>query len=175
MRIRRKSSFFSASTSFPPYSSSPSLAPSNSSSSITTNSLASSTDSSSTTPSNFYPFSSTLNASKRCQGLDLLVKAIHLVTAGSVVGVPYIQRRVVRRRRASLKFNGLILSRFDLINEQSEQEQMKKQIQSKTRSVSKRQSRAMAFPSESENSVVQSWSPKIRRRRSSKIGNRMCS
>ncbi|KAL1558860.1 hypothetical protein AAHA92_09273 [Salvia divinorum] len=50
----------------------------------------------------------------RCRGLDLLVKAIHQVDAGSVVGVPYIQRRVsIRRRRRSgrIEFDAFVFDR----------------------------------------------------------------
>ncbi|XP_073038949.1 uncharacterized protein [Primulina eburnea] len=78
---------------------------SSSSSSVTaTHSLASSQDS-----SNSSPFS-LITASSRCPGLDLLVKAIHQITAGSVVGVPYIQRRVTirRRRRRMSSLDGFI-------------------------------------------------------------------
>ncbi|GAA0185823.1 hypothetical protein LIER_33111 [Lithospermum erythrorhizon] len=62
--------------------------------SSTTTSLASSSidSSSSSIPST----SST--SSPKCAGLDLLVKAIYQVTFGSVIGVPYIQKRVIRRR-----------------------------------------------------------------------------
>ncbi|KAL3632753.1 hypothetical protein CASFOL_025737 [Castilleja foliolosa] len=52
-----------------------------------------------------------IGSSHRCHGLDLLVKAIHQVTAGSVVGVPYIQRRVTirrRRRRGCLEFDAFL-------------------------------------------------------------------
>ncbi|KAH6755112.1 hypothetical protein C2S53_017896 [Perilla frutescens var. hirtella] len=51
-------------------------------------------------------------ASPRCRGLDLLVKAIHQVNGGSIVGVPYIQRRVtIRRRRRScmIEFDAFVL------------------------------------------------------------------
>ncbi|EPS67910.1 hypothetical protein M569_06867, partial [Genlisea aurea] len=54
-------------------------------------SAASSSDSSSVTVSFA---SSEENSSRRCRGLDLLVRAIYQVTTGSVIGVPYIQRRV---------------------------------------------------------------------------------
>ncbi|CDP06832.1 unnamed protein product [Coffea canephora] len=183
MRIRRKSSLISASpSSSSSYSSpSPTSASSNcSSSSITANSLASSIDSSSSsTPPNFCPISSGISASsssKRCQGLDLLVKAIHLVTAGSVVGVPYIQRRVVRRRKAAVKFNhGLILSKFQVLNREPEEEEMMNQVKSRTRSMSRRQSRAVGFPSKHQDSVLQTWMLKNRRQRSIKIGDEMCS
>ncbi|XP_047939731.1 uncharacterized protein LOC125187225 isoform X2 [Salvia hispanica] len=50
----------------------------------------------------------------RCRGLDLLVKAIHQVDAGSVVGVPYIQRRVsIRRRRRTgrIEFDAFVFGR----------------------------------------------------------------
>ncbi|KAI5676761.1 hypothetical protein M9H77_07711 [Catharanthus roseus] len=171
MRIR-KSSFYSVpsspcaspscSSSFPPSSIS-------SSSSITANSLslASSTDSS----SSFSPCSS--NLATRCQGLDLLVKAIHLVTAGSVVGVPYIQRRIVRRRRRALKFNSLILSQFLVNDKEQEQGQKKKKVNSKARSKSKRQKRAMALPSKYQDSVLQPLKPKTRRQRSTQIDAEM--
>ncbi|KAL3632222.1 hypothetical protein CASFOL_025206 [Castilleja foliolosa] len=65
-------------------------------------------------PSNYCPSPSLMammGSSHRCHGLDLLVKAIHQVTEGSVVGVPYIQRRITirrRRRRRCLEFDSFL-------------------------------------------------------------------
>ncbi|KAL7126316.1 hypothetical protein ABFS83_14G178100 [Erythranthe nasuta] len=97
IRGRRTSADNSVSTISQPSPSSSSSSSSNSSSITAAHSLASSQDSS----SHSSPFSilATAAATHRCHGLDLLVKAIHQVTAGSVVGVPYIQRRVTIRRR----------------------------------------------------------------------------
>ncbi|KAL9142581.1 hypothetical protein ABFS82_14G179200 [Erythranthe guttata] len=92
----------------PPPSSSSSSSSSSYSSSITAaHSLVSSEDS-----SNFCQFSLLSTSSHRCHGLNLLVKAIHQVTAGSAVGVPYIQRRVTirrRRRLQGLEFDSFVL------------------------------------------------------------------
>ncbi|CAA2983261.1 Hypothetical predicted protein [Olea europaea subsp. europaea] len=137
MRIRGKSSAssvsFSSLCSSPAASSSP---PSYSSSSITMNSSVSSQDSSSSCP-----FSSTSIVTRRCHGLDLLVKAIHQVTAGSVVGYPYIQRRVtIRRRRRELKFDGFTIA--ELLKEERESNE-KKKVNKKGKSVTKRHKREM--------------------------------
>ncbi|KAL7126317.1 hypothetical protein ABFS83_14G178200 [Erythranthe nasuta] len=82
----------------PPPSSSSSSSSSYSSPITAAHSLVSSEDS-----SNFCQFSLLSTSSHRCHGLNLLVKAIHQVTAGSAVGVPYIQRRVTIRRRRRLR------------------------------------------------------------------------
>ncbi|CAN4111304.1 unnamed protein product [Withania somnifera] len=96
-----------------PITNSPSSSSSSSSSSLfsfsslTNNSLASSIDSSSST-------STSSSSTSRCQGLNLLVKAIHQVTDGSVVGVPYIQKRVItrRRRRTVLSFDSFFIAEY---------------------------------------------------------------
>ncbi|CAI9770421.1 unnamed protein product [Fraxinus pennsylvanica] len=134
MRIRGKSS--ASSVSFSSLCSSPaaSSSPPYSGSSITINSSVSSQDSSSSCP-----FPSTSMATRRCHGLDLLVKAIHQVTAGSVVGYPYIQRRVmIRRRRRELKFDGFTIAEF--LKEEREQNE-KKKLNKKGKSVTKRHKR----------------------------------
>ncbi|KAK9691732.1 hypothetical protein RND81_09G215400 [Saponaria officinalis] len=74
---------------------------SSSSSSLSPVSSPSSSSSSTSSSSSFSP-------SRRCEGLDLLVKAVYHV-AGSVVGVPYIQRRVIRRRKPALRFDNLVI------------------------------------------------------------------
>uniref|UniRef100_A0A7C8YYD6 Uncharacterized protein n=1 Tax=Opuntia streptacantha TaxID=393608 RepID=A0A7C8YYD6_OPUST len=111
MRIRRSA----ASSVFPSpaLSSSPSSCSSSSScfssssthtrSTISAHSLSSSSNSTSSSSS----FS--LIHRPRCQGLDLLVKAVYHV-AGSVVGVPYIQKRVIRRRKRAVRFSNLVIS-----------------------------------------------------------------
>lgn len=117
MRIR-KSSFTSspASNSSASCSSSPlsSISYSSSIAAAATHLSSSSTDSS----SSYYPTSS--NLATKCQGLNLLVKAIHLVTAGSVVGVPYIQRRIVRRRRRISEIDRLFMSQLTSFHQESE-------------------------------------------------------
>ncbi|CAI9097363.1 OLC1v1033765C1 [Oldenlandia corymbosa var. corymbosa] len=149
MRLRRKSAANSASksASFSLYSP-PSSSSASSSSSITVNSLLASSIDSSSSSSADPPYLSSTSATseKRCQGLDLLVKAIHLVTAGSVVGVPYIQRRVVQRRRRALKFNGFGFVVTQLSRQHQEEEGVKEELHIKTRSMLKRQSRMMGFP-----------------------------
>ncbi|KAK2965070.1 hypothetical protein RJ639_029525 [Escallonia herrerae] len=133
---------------------------SSSHSSITTHSFASSTDSSlSVAPSSSH-YLSPSSSPTRCQGLNLLVKAIHHVTAGSVVGVPYIQRRVIRRRRAAMRFNNLI------ITEVFREQRGGGGKETKT----KREKRAMALPSKYQDSVLQPWKTRSRRHRSMKIG-----
>ncbi|GFP88659.1 hypothetical protein PHJA_001009600 [Phtheirospermum japonicum] len=49
-----------------------------------------------------------IGSSHHCHVLDLLVKMIHQMTAGSVVGVPYIHRCVtisIRRRQWCPEFD----------------------------------------------------------------------
>ncbi|KAI3520291.1 hypothetical protein L1887_09620 [Cichorium endivia] len=143
-----------------PSASSPSTPNSPSHSSITVHSLvASSTDSSSSFQSSF-PSSSP----SRCFGLNLLVKAIHQVTAGSVVGVPYIQRRILTRRRRPIQFNNLILTTTDLLSKSGS-----KSI-SKSKPKAKRQRRVnMTMPSKYRDSVLQPLTPKRRSERSSSV------
>ncbi|KAJ0545848.1 hypothetical protein HanRHA438_Chr08g0339301 [Helianthus annuus] len=74
----------------------------------------SSTDSSSSQFNSFITTTPSLSTSSspftRCTGLNLLVKAIHQITAGSVIGVPYFQKRIITRRRRPLHFANLILT-----------------------------------------------------------------
>ncbi|GFP79150.1 hypothetical protein PHJA_000058500 [Phtheirospermum japonicum] len=112
MRIRGRKPSSVADCSLSSSSPSPSSSSSSSSyqSPITApHSLASSKKSSNSCPS--LSLMTMIGSSPRCQGLDLLVKAIHQVTAGSVVGVPYIQRRVTirrRRRRRCMEFDAFL-------------------------------------------------------------------
>ncbi|KAD7479834.1 hypothetical protein E3N88_02970 [Mikania micrantha] len=149
-----------------PSSSSSSSSPiSPSHSSVTLHSiLASSTDSSSSLQSSsFQPSSS---SPSRCFGLNLLVKAIHQVTAGSVVGVPYIQRRILTRRRRPIHFNNLIISTTDLLLRSASESNSKPKSKQKT----KRQRRvSMTMPSKYRDSVLQPLTPKRRSERSSSI------
>ncbi|CAN4108576.1 unnamed protein product [Withania somnifera] len=126
-------------------------------SSLTNNSLASSIDSSSST-------STSSSFTSRCQGLNLLVKAIHQVTAGSVVGVPYIQKRVItrRRRRRFLSFESFIIS-------ECLQKQDDDGVECKNGSLPKRQQRKRlkTVPNKYQDSavVVQSSKTKLKSQR----------
>ncbi|XAR63587.1 hypothetical protein NMG60_11023576 [Bertholletia excelsa] len=111
---------------------------------ITIYSIASSTDSSSSSS----PWKSSSPCSTRCEGLDLLVKAIHHVCAGSVVGVPYIQRRVIRRRRRAQRFSKLVVTNNNQILKENEGRE-------KPNSTVKRQRRVMALPSKYQDCYVQ--------------------
>lgn len=104
MRIRGRKP--AADCSVSPSPSSSSTSPSSSYSSLVT-----AANSAVSSPPNSCPFSLLATASHRCHGLNLLVKAIHQVTAGSVIGVPYIQRRVTirRRRRLDLEIDPFML------------------------------------------------------------------
>ncbi|KAK4427673.1 hypothetical protein Salat_1536300 [Sesamum alatum] len=142
-------------------SSSSSSSPSSSSSSITAahSSLASSQDS-----SNSHPFSLLATTAHRCHGLDLLVKAIHQVTAGSVIGVPYIQRRVQirrRRRRRALEFDSCIFAElFEQKKGQQNEKKLngiKKKQKGKNSTAKGRQRRVMGLPSKLQDSVLQPW------------------
>ena len=151
----QKSSLNYASSANPPSSSSSSsTSPSNSS--ITTHSLlTSSIDSSS-------PFQS--SSPSRCFGLNMLVKAIHQVTAGSVVGVPYFQRRILTRRRRPLQFDNLILTTTQLLSKSGSRSN------SKSKSIAKRQRRVnVTMPSKYRDSVLQPLTPKLRPVRSSSV------
>ncbi|KAA8537039.1 hypothetical protein F0562_029517 [Nyssa sinensis] len=129
-----------------------------------THSIASPKDSSSSVPSDSSCFST------RCEGLDLLVKAIHHVSARSVVGVPYIQRRVIRRRRRARRFNKLIITElFNQEEEEEEEEEREKEGQPELNSLSKRHRRVMALPSKYQDSVLKPWKPATRGLRSIKI------
>ncbi|KAH7863419.1 hypothetical protein Vadar_017246 [Vaccinium darrowii] len=140
MRIPNASPPSVSTSSFSSYHSSP---PSS------TTTAASSTDSST---SSHAP--SSASSSTRCVGLDLLVKAIHHVaTGGSIVGVPYIQRRsVIRRRRRSnyLGFNQLFVTG----NMGSEERAKGSGSEPKLK---KQRRRVMALPSKYQDSVLQPW------------------
>ncbi|KAI3730243.1 hypothetical protein L1987_61412 [Smallanthus sonchifolius] len=123
---------------------------------ITTHSLLSSSIDSS---SSFQSSSPT-----RCLGLNLLVKAIHQVTAGSVVGVPYIQKRIITRRRRPLQFNNLILATTQLLSKSESRSR------SKPKSKARRQRRVnMTMPSKYRDSVLQPLTPKRRSERSQSV------
>ncbi|GMH07812.1 hypothetical protein Nepgr_009652 [Nepenthes gracilis] len=133
-------------------------------STISSYSLASSSNSTSSSLIN----SANLNPN-RCEGLDLLVKAVYYV-AGSAVGVPYVQRRVITRRKKALRFSNLIVSElFKTAEEEKEsekEEKAKKQTEINENSEKKRQRRAMALPSKFQDSVLHPWSLRNRGRRS---------
>ncbi|KAI3734545.1 hypothetical protein L6452_14016 [Arctium lappa] len=153
--MHKSSLNYASSTNPPPPSSSSSSSPSPSHSSITTHSLFAS--------SSIDSFSSSQSPSpSRCFGLNLLVKAIHQVTAGSVVGVPYIQRRNLTRRRRPLQFNNLILTTTELLS--------KSGSRSESKSKAKRQRRVnITMPSKYRDSVLQPLTPKLRTERSSSV------
>ncbi|KAI3448711.1 hypothetical protein Pfo_005376, partial [Paulownia fortunei] len=150
MRIRGRKPPADCSVSLSPSSSSSS---SSYSSSITAaHSLASSQDS-----SNSCPFSLLAMASHRCHGLDLLVKAIHQVTAGSVVGVPYIQRRVTirrRRRRRVLEFDAF---KFDELPKRKKERIAKKVNDIDNNKKKKKGQNLMGLASRIQDSVLQPW------------------
>ncbi|OIT07496.1 hypothetical protein A4A49_15412 [Nicotiana attenuata] len=156
MRIRKPTPNSSSSPSSSSLSSSSSSS-SYSFSSLTNNSLASSTDSSSSAPS-----TSTCTTT-RCQGLDLLVKAIHLVTAGSVVGVPYIQKRVItRRRRRIFSFDSLFIAEIKCKGSELPKRQQRKQ-------------RLKSVPTKYQDSVlIQSSKPKPKSKRLQRSANKIC-
>lgn len=141
-------------------------------STISTHSLTSSSNStSSSSPSLSLSLSSKSN--RRCQGLDLLVKAVYYV-AGSVVGVPYIQRRVIRRRKPALRFANLVINNnsehVDLdVDEQVIDCSSSKPIpMPKPKNKQKRRSKgagAGAIPLKYHDSLLQSWKPSDRSRR----------
>lgn len=156
IRGRRSSADDSVCISQSSSSSSSSSYASYSSSITASHSLASSQDS-----SNSCPFSLLATASHRCHGLDLLVKAIHLVTAGSVVGVPYIQRRVtIRRRRRSgaLEFDRFLFDEFP----KRKRESVAKKVNVKCTNNSKNKKTKkgknfVAAPPRVQDSVLQPW------------------
>ncbi|GMH11307.1 hypothetical protein Nepgr_013148 [Nepenthes gracilis] len=128
-------------------------------STICTHSLAASSNSSS-----FYPSQS------RCEGLDLLVKAAYYVS-GSAVGVPYFQKRVIRRRKRALKFSNLIFSNCSRDKKEShDKKERGRESEINDDSEQMKQRRAMALPSKYQDSVLlYPWKPRSHRRRSSNI------
>lgn len=111
----------------------------------------------------------------RCEGLDLLVKAVYYV-AGSMVGVPFTQRRVItrRRRRRTLVFNNFTINEIFKKEEQDEEEEKVKKAdkEAEAKSKSKRKNRVMALPLKYQDSVLQPWKRQSRcRRRSFHIGD----
>ncbi|GMG99598.1 hypothetical protein Nepgr_001438 [Nepenthes gracilis] len=130
-----------------------------SNSTISNLSLASSSNSS----SSYFPKSSN-SSSVRCEGIDLLIKAVYYV-AGSAVGVPYIQRRVIRRRKRALTFSHLMVCELfkTAKGEEEDKEQEKRKINSEDNDDSKlkkRRRRAMALPIRYQDSVLlHPWKP----------------
>ncbi|KAJ8452470.1 hypothetical protein Cgig2_000059 [Carnegiea gigantea] len=92
-----------------------------------------------------------LSPNQRCEGLDLLVKAVYHV-AGSVVGVPYIQRRVIRRRKPAIRFRSFVIG---LARENENEDEDKGQVFDSNVQVHKKKQRrrSIKYP----NSVLQSW------------------
>ncbi|KAI3887253.1 hypothetical protein MKX03_023463 [Papaver bracteatum] len=129
--------------------------------------------------------SSSIDYETRCEGLDLLVKAVVHV-AGCFLVVPFTQRRVIRRRKRNLSFFKSFVTDFiknqdeeDEIQEEEEDEDVeikeeKKQKQKKKKgkqmkgiSKSKRKKkRVMALPSKYNDSVLHPWIRTTRRRQS---------
>lgn len=142
-------------------------------STISTHSLTSSSNSTSSSSSPSLSLSLSSKSNRRCQGLDLLVKAVYYV-AGSVVGVPYIQRRVIRRRKPALRFANLVINNnsehVDLdVDEQVIDCSSSKPIpMPKPKNKQKRRSKgagAGAIPLKYHDSLLQSWKPSDRSRR----------
>ncbi|KAL2942600.1 Keratin type I cytoskeletal 40 [Bienertia sinuspersici] len=181
MRIRRSaaSSVSPSHTHQSPSScSSSSSCFSSSHSTISTHSLSSSSNSTSSSSS------PSLSSSRRCEGLDLLVKAVYFV-GGSIVGVPYIQKRVIRRRKPALRFGNLVINSvhklqvddidvdvdddevLDCCNNLIEQKQKMMIKKKKTTTNNKQKKRSKAIPVKYQDSVLQSWKLSDRRRRRS--------
>ncbi|KAL8555106.1 hypothetical protein ACS0TY_003057 [Phlomoides rotata] len=158
MRIRGRKASADCSVSHLPLSSSSSTS---SSSSIT---AANSSDSSQNS-SNSCSFSLISTASPRCHGLDLLVKAIHQVSDGSVVGVPYIQRRVtIRRRRrshglefASFLFDELSERRSERIAKKIHKNGNKDKVKEKKKQTMKKGKNVIGLPIPIRDSIWHSW------------------
>lgn len=163
MRIR-SSSVKCSSVSFPSSYSSHSQSSASSSSSDPPSILPHSFDSSENPSS---PSSSCHNSTARCEGLDLLVMAVHYL-AGSIVGVPFAQKRVVRRRKRAVKFNNLIISGV-FCGKEDEKRECKEDPNFGFDSKPTREKRVMALPSKYRDSVLQPWK---RRNRNRSIGGR---
>ncbi|CAO2837041.1 unnamed protein product [Amaranthus hypochondriacus] len=171
MRIRR--STISPISQSPPTpsscsSSSSCFSSSTTHSTISTHSLISSSNSTSSSHSSL-----SLSSNRRCQGLDLLVKAVYYV-AGSVVGVPYIQKRVIRRRKPALTFTNLVINSDEFEVHLDDQDVdcnlvVQKNKIKKKGNLNKQKKRSKAIPLKYHDSVLQSLKPKDRpRRRSTK-------
>ncbi|KAL6995953.1 hypothetical protein U1Q18_006091 [Sarracenia purpurea var. burkii] len=59
-----------------------------------------------------FPATTVNTVKENNRSVDLLIKAIHHVPAGSAVGIPYIQRRVIGGRRRAQRFNRLIITQL---------------------------------------------------------------
>ncbi|KAK9140228.1 hypothetical protein Scep_009909 [Stephania cephalantha] len=98
----------------------------------------------------------------RYDGLDLLVKAV-LHLSGSVLCVPFTQKRVIRRRKRAFRFPTFMAEEF----EQSGGERIVKDEGITSISKSKRRRRGMAVPSKFQDSVMQPWKRRSRRQKQS--------
>ncbi|KAI3973006.1 hypothetical protein MKX01_019664 [Papaver californicum] len=124
--------------------------------------------------------SSSIDYETRCEGLDLLVKAVVHV-AGCFLVVPFTQRRVIRRRKRNLSFFKSFVTDFIKnqeeeiqeeedeeveIKEEKQKQKQKKGKQMKVISKPKRKKRVMALPSKYNDSVSHPWIKTTRRRQS---------
>ncbi|KAF5181174.1 hypothetical protein FRX31_029239 [Thalictrum thalictroides] len=151
MRIQASSITSSSSIPFSSYSS------------ISTHAFVSSNNNLSTSQSNSL---SLIDNKTRCEGLDLLVKAAIHVTGEFFSCIPFVQRKVIRRRKRSSRFNSYSGDEF-----------IKKEVEKKTKkeraieliSSPKKRKRVMGLPSKYSDSVLQSWKRKTRLRKSVEI------
>ncbi|KAL7083855.1 hypothetical protein ACP275_14G187600 [Erythranthe tilingii] len=159
MRIRGRNPTSDCSVSAPPP---PPPPPSSSSSSYSSSITAAHSLVSSEDSSNFCQFSLLSTSSHRCHGLNLLVKAIHQVTAGSAVGVPYIQRRVTirrRRRLRGLEFDSFVLDELP----QRKIERIRKKVNNNNNKIGKNENKKKKKKMQTKDligikdSVLQPW------------------
>ncbi|OVA08633.1 hypothetical protein BVC80_1619g20 [Macleaya cordata] len=155
--------------------------PSSYCSSISTFSLVPSASSTNSLVSFSSNCSSSIDYETRCEGLDLLVKAV-LHVAGSVLVVPFTQRRVIRRRKRAFRFCNSFVTEFGEKKEEREDEQEQEQEEREKGeekqmkgerieviSKPKKRKRVMALPTKYHDSVLQPWIRRTRRRQSIEI------
>ncbi|KAL5702049.1 hypothetical protein ACHQM5_027317 [Ranunculus cassubicifolius] len=141
-----------------------------SSSNTSSSSSSYSSDSTSLTPSNTISFTSSssnssstsIDSMTRCEGLDLLVKAVVHV-AGSLLVVPFTQRRVIRRRKRALRFTTFEFIKKEQEEEEEDYDDKDEDFEVNLKGNNKRK-REKGLPLKYNDSVLQPWKKRSSRR-----------
>lgn len=120
--------------------------------------LSSSTFSASPSSSNS---SSSTNQNSRCEGLDLLLKAVLHLKEPVFFGVPFTQKKVIRRRKRALRFKKTLKPKTDKDNDKK-LTKIKKETRIEVISNPEREKRLKALPSKYQDSVLQPWKRRTR-------------
>ncbi|KAF9619120.1 hypothetical protein IFM89_005134 [Coptis chinensis] len=126
-----------------------------------------SSHSSFSTPSHEENSSSLMDRKKRCEGLDLLVKAAIHVTGEFFLCIPFVQRRVIRRRKRALRFDNFSRNETSK-NVEEEGKKMKKKKEGGEMKLilsPMKRKRVKGLPSKYNDSVLQSWKRRTNRRK----------